>query len=541
MNRETIRDQGWLGLVMAAATVLWLDAPPLFDWDEINFAESAREMLVTGDFFRVRINYQPFWEKPPLFFWMQALCMAVLGTGELAARLPNAIFGVITVLTLYQKGLIIKDILLARLLALLYMASMLPMIYSKSGIIDPVFNYFIFLGILHLYHYEIGQQRHHPVWAGLWIGIATLTKGPVALLVTGLVYGLYVMIYRRKQIPWVAAGIFGLAWAVPVIGWYGLETAVHGWWFLEKFIAYQAELFTQGVAGHEQPVYYHILVFLPGCFPMAAFVFRAMWHKTETPEDQVLHRIMLIWFWVVLVVFSLATTKIVHYASLLYVPSVFLSALWLHHLIQTGARLRAESWVILGLGILVWGGGSLALGWATRHRETLAGWIADPLGQASLQVAVPWTGYEGLIGLGFVLGAGYGLWLLARRRYLTYLMVQAAVTLVFLNLHMRFTVPLIAQHTQGAPMAFFSKLEGQDVYVATASYKSYLPYFYARVRPGDLRASDMTWLQSGDIDKPVYLAAKTHQITPSFRETYSQFQWQYDAGGFSFFCRLPAH
>ena len=40
----------------------------LFDWDEINFAESAREMLVTHEFFRVQINYQPFWEKPPFFF-----------------------------------------------------------------------------------------------------------------------------------------------------------------------------------------------------------------------------------------------------------------------------------------------------------------------------------------------------------------------------------------------------------------------------------------------------------------------------------------
>ena len=40
----------------------------LFDWDEINFAESAREMIVTGNYHRVQINFQPFWEKPPFFF-----------------------------------------------------------------------------------------------------------------------------------------------------------------------------------------------------------------------------------------------------------------------------------------------------------------------------------------------------------------------------------------------------------------------------------------------------------------------------------------
>ncbi|MEZ7931449.1 MAG: hypothetical protein QMC21_08000 [Flavobacteriales bacterium] len=47
----------------------------LFDWDEINFAESAREMIETGDFFRVKINYEPFWEKPPFFFWLQVISM----------------------------------------------------------------------------------------------------------------------------------------------------------------------------------------------------------------------------------------------------------------------------------------------------------------------------------------------------------------------------------------------------------------------------------------------------------------------------------
>ena len=41
----------------------------LFDWDEINFAESAREMINSGNYLTVQINFEPFWEKPPLFIW----------------------------------------------------------------------------------------------------------------------------------------------------------------------------------------------------------------------------------------------------------------------------------------------------------------------------------------------------------------------------------------------------------------------------------------------------------------------------------------
>ena len=44
----------------------------LFDWDEINFAEASREMIVTGDWLNVQINYEPFWEKPPLFIWFSS-------------------------------------------------------------------------------------------------------------------------------------------------------------------------------------------------------------------------------------------------------------------------------------------------------------------------------------------------------------------------------------------------------------------------------------------------------------------------------------
>ena len=54
--------------IVAFAILLFipgLGSVHLFDWDEINFAESAREMLVTGDFLTVRVNYEPFWEKPP--------------------------------------------------------------------------------------------------------------------------------------------------------------------------------------------------------------------------------------------------------------------------------------------------------------------------------------------------------------------------------------------------------------------------------------------------------------------------------------------
>ncbi|HQU40655.1 MAG TPA: glycosyltransferase family 39 protein, partial [Chitinophagales bacterium] len=93
-----------LALVTGVVLLPGLGVAHLFDWDEINFAEIAREMTVSGNYSQPTMRFLPFWEKPPLFFWLQALGMEVFGVGEFAARLPNVICGMITIPLLYTIG-----------------------------------------------------------------------------------------------------------------------------------------------------------------------------------------------------------------------------------------------------------------------------------------------------------------------------------------------------------------------------------------------------------------------------------------------------
>jgi 4-amino-4-deoxy-L-arabinose transferase-like glycosyltransferase len=120
----------------------------LFDWDEINFAESAREMLVSGDYLNVQVNFESFWEKPPFFIWMQAVSMKVFGVNEFAARFPNAVCGICTLLTLYTLGRKLFNEKFGLVWVVVYAGSLLPFVYFKSGIIDPWFNLFIFLSLV---------------------------------------------------------------------------------------------------------------------------------------------------------------------------------------------------------------------------------------------------------------------------------------------------------------------------------------------------------------------------------------------------------
>ena len=66
-------------------------------------------MIVTGDYLRVQINFQMFWEKPPFFIWLQVLSMKVFGINEFAARFPNAFLGVISANLLLFLGRKLKD------------------------------------------------------------------------------------------------------------------------------------------------------------------------------------------------------------------------------------------------------------------------------------------------------------------------------------------------------------------------------------------------------------------------------------------------
>ena len=144
LNRNIVIQTAIL-LLGAVLFLPGLGSVHLFDWDEINFAESAREMIVTGDYMTVQINFEPFWEKPPLFIWMQVLSMKIFGINEFAARFPNAICGIVTMLVLFNIGTRLKNERFGLLWVFVYIASLTPFFYFKSGIIDPWFNLFIFL------------------------------------------------------------------------------------------------------------------------------------------------------------------------------------------------------------------------------------------------------------------------------------------------------------------------------------------------------------------------------------------------------------
>ncbi len=86
----------WLLLAVGALLMLYfggLGAIPYFEPDEGRYTEIPREMLVRRDFILPHLNGVLYFEKPPLYYWLNALSIAVFGVGEFASRFWSALLG----------------------------------------------------------------------------------------------------------------------------------------------------------------------------------------------------------------------------------------------------------------------------------------------------------------------------------------------------------------------------------------------------------------------------------------------------------------
>jgi 4-amino-4-deoxy-L-arabinose transferase-like glycosyltransferase len=523
----------------------FLGSVHLFDWDEINFAESAREMLVTGNFSRVQIDFQPFWEKPPLFFWMQALSMKIFGINEFAARFPNAVIGIFTLLTFYFVGKKLYDEKFGLIWSLAYLGSFLPHLYFKSGIIDPFFNFFIFLGVVFLAKSvsKTGESKgfKYALLAGISIGLATLTKGPVGLLVAGLSVLVYWVTVRFKRISnWKNILVFTIACFMISTLWFGLEMINNGFWFITEFVKYQADLFLKPVAGHSGPIYYHFVIVFLGCFPISVLALPYLFRKKAGSDDEgnYFSKWMLILFWVVMILFTIVKTKIVHYSSLAYFPLSFLAASYIYKIVNDKALFKKYLVWMLAITGVIFSVILIGLPLVSKFKNLIIPFIKDDFAVACLNTPVEWSGYEFLIGLVYLLFLIIALVIMKRKQTFRGIITLFYATAFCLFIYLKTVVPKIEEYSQAPAINFFKSIAGQDVYATTIGYFSYANYYYFQKMPGgNSESSNKEWLLNGNIDKPVYMVAKSTE--KSMFDKHPDCRFIKQEGGFLFYCRIP--
>jgi len=263
-------------VAVASLYLYGLNKVGVLDPDEPRYLAIGRAMAQTRDFITPRLWGSPWFEKPPLLYWMTSLG-ALLNLGpELSGRLPVAILSLSFLVTMF--ALLRREFGAAGASASVLLSTSLGWIaYSSLALTDlPLAVFFSLAMLLALPLVERPVQtgvggRWRWIAIGVSLGFALLAKGmvPLVLAIPSLWY------LRRWWRGWIYAAASLLVIALP---WYALMYVRNGRAFLDEFFWKQhfERLYSSSLQ-HVQPWWYYFPVFLAALYPwtpLIEFVFR---------------------------------------------------------------------------------------------------------------------------------------------------------------------------------------------------------------------------------------------------------------------------
>jgi 4-amino-4-deoxy-L-arabinose transferase-like glycosyltransferase len=338
----------------------------LMDKTEGLFVEIPRQMLTSGDWITPRWNGEIFFDYPVWGYWMVALSFRLLGVSEWAARLPVVLAASASVFAVFGLLLLVartsephhQRIGRATLGATVLALSPGWLGWGRSSVTDMFLASAVTLALLGFVvahtaeAHRLWQRRLGFMALAVFCGIAVLAKGPVGLLLPGLVMLVFwalkgTLLKELRTTPWIPLVLLFLGVAAP---WYGLATAANGSEFLGRFLGFSnLERFTSVIYDHPGPPWFYLpwvlllllpwSLFLPVACARLRFWRLQVWRQAEPGEDLLV---------VMVAFFSAAATKLPGYilpalpggallAALLFVPLSPSPAL--------GAGMRITGWI----------------------------------------------------------------------------------------------------------------------------------------------------------------------------------------------------
>lgn len=318
-----IQDLGLVVLFISLAYVVlfWrLGASHFWDPDEAHYAQTSREMVVSGDWWAPSYNQQPFFDKPALFHQLQAAAMVAFGPTEFAARFVPALaaLGLVILTGWFGSATGSRDTGIVA--SLLLIASPGVFALARYAILDTLFTLFLFGGAA-LVSVAALRDRPRLQWGGYAsIAVAVMVKGPLALVLCGLAFGLAIASsgeLRRK--------LLGLRWLTGL----GLVILLSSPWFLYMYWRFGA-LFVQGYVLDEnvrlyaarrfanQPnFWFYFRILAAGLLPWTGLLIgRLIDDARAVVRGERLDGVeILLWTWTAVIVafFTFSTFKLDHY------------------------------------------------------------------------------------------------------------------------------------------------------------------------------------------------------------------------------------
>lgn len=250
---------------------------PFTEPDEGRYAGVAAEMVRSGNWLTPHHNGLRYYEKPPLFFWIDAAFLQLFGMHEWAARLPVALAAWLTSLLIYVFGKNCKNHATGMTAAVIYATIPMVAVVSRVVLVDPVLVLFTTLALFAAWRFFVQTESRtrtlnfYLFWAAC--AMAALVKGPVGVLLPLSSAGGYLLIRRDwRGILRFARPDGILVFLIICAPWYVLME-IRNPGYLYEFIVGQnfGRLLNAEDFGRSKPFWYYLPVLAGALLPWSAF------------------------------------------------------------------------------------------------------------------------------------------------------------------------------------------------------------------------------------------------------------------------------
>lgn len=317
--------QFWLRDLLLIFFGLWiffmigLAVRPYLTPSEARYIEIPRQMLANDDWLTPRINGVPYFEKPPLFYWMQAVSMFVLdSTGEFAGRLATtklmAFMGALT----YIVGRLLYGRRTGLLSALVFGTSLLTYALSRISMLDVPVSAFLTLTFTCFLLAQKTKYKSFYYLMYIASALAVMSKGLIGIVIPGMVIAVWIFFTGQWKILREVKLFRGLLVFLAITApWHIMMSKAHPEFAHFYFINEHFERFLTTEHKRIAPWWFFITIVIAGFVPWTGLLPAALKRQPrKTPFDL----LMKLWVFLPLIFFSLSNSKLVPYIFPIFPP-----------------------------------------------------------------------------------------------------------------------------------------------------------------------------------------------------------------------------
>jgi len=342
--------------------VLWfgfLELRGLYFPDEGRYAEIPREMLASGDWVTPRLNGFPYFEKPPLQYWVTAGIFSVAGEDEWTARLGPAIAGFLAVIAVWATARHLYSRRAGWMAAALLGGSCGYFLANQFVTLDVTLTALLTAALCAFLIAQddataAGSRRRWMYSAWIMCGLAFLAKGAIAIVLPAIAITVYMLVARDWRLLgrlYLGAGL--LLVAVVAVPWLVAAELRNPGFLHFFFVREHWERFTQPSHQRTGPLWYFIPIGAVFLMPWLPALLRIRpWRDCPRSNALGFNPVRFAWYWAAAVVlfFSLSSSKLPPYilpalAGVALAAAPALARHWRH-------TVRISAWTIVASGIV---------------------------------------------------------------------------------------------------------------------------------------------------------------------------------------------